>query len=454
MTSSLTELILSHVPKNGAFIGNGRMRTLLRKDQPKLTDEGYVSAKEELIADGRLQRGRGRGGSIRRATEKRKRKSIRLDRVGPIREAEVELGDLTILVGPQASGKSIFLQTLKLVMDRNHILGTFDRQNIDFGNDPEAMLNGYYGRGMGGMLQNDPYVTWERRRYGLGSLTCFKRPRDKQVERLFYIPAQRVVSFRSGISKTFGDFDFGDPYVLRHFAHRIHLLLQNEFGRSPTLFPVTGRLNDMLKRPIAERVFGSAELMVETRDFTRTLSLKVDGLSEGLPFLAWSAGQREFVPLLLGLYWLCPAGRMSRRENIEWVVIEEPETGLHPRAIETFLLLVLELMKRGYRVLISTHSTVMLDFVWAVRNIQECSGQGRDLLKLFGLRSNSISRDISESALRKHFRVYFFERGEAARDITELDPESEDEFISNWGDLDSFSERTANVVAGLAPPST
>jgi len=37
--------------------------------------------------------------------------------LGPIRRADIEIGDLTLLVGPQASGKSIFLRLLKLVLD-------------------------------------------------------------------------------------------------------------------------------------------------------------------------------------------------------------------------------------------------------------------------------------------------------------------------------------------------
>jgi predicted ATPase len=72
--------------------------------------------------------------------------------------------------------------------------------------------------------------------------------------------------------------------------------------------------------------------------------------------MVWSAGQREFVPLLLGLYWLMPSTQSSRRGTIEWVVLEEVEMGLHPRAISVLLLMVLELVTRGYRVCLSTHS--------------------------------------------------------------------------------------------------
>ncbi|MCZ4254679.1 AAA family ATPase [Sulfitobacter sp. G21635-S1] len=379
--------------------------------------------------------------------KRKKRASIRLENVGPISEAKVDLGDLTVLVGPQASGKSVFLQTLKLAADRNHVLGVFEQQNVVFNGDPAAVINGFYGRGMAGMLNNSPHVTWEGQRYELQALTKFKKPKSSQIERLFYIPAQRVVSLPSGVSQTFGSFNFGDPYVLRYFAHQVHILLQNEFGSNAQLFPAKGRLNESLKGPIAENLFGGAQLTVEPKDFTKTLTLEIEGLSDGLPFLAWSAGQREFVPLLLGLYWLCPAGKVSKRDNIEWVVIEEPEMGLHPRAVSTFLLLVLELLKRGYKVVISTHSTVVLDLIWALRQVQECGGKESDVRELFELNSNPTTKQIAESSLGKDYRVYFFERGKAAQDISSLDPGSEDEAIANWGDLNGFAGRSADVVA-------
>jgi predicted ATPase len=43
---------------------------------------------------------------------------LRIENFGPIVEAEVEFGDLTVFVGPQATGKSLFLQIFKLLQDR------------------------------------------------------------------------------------------------------------------------------------------------------------------------------------------------------------------------------------------------------------------------------------------------------------------------------------------------
>ncbi len=349
---------------------------------------------------------------------KGKKTTLQVENLGPITKANVELGDLTVLVGPQGSGKGIFLQTLKLAMDRNHILGFFEQCNIKFNYESESMLSGYYGRGMGGMLNKEPTVRWEGKKYKLEQFARFKMPKNKQVEKLFYIPSQRVVSIPSGISQSFNGFRYGDPYVLRYFADKINVMLQSEFGNSKSIFPAEGRLSKALQESIANNILDGAELRLEPIQFTSALTLKVKELSEGLSYLAWSAGQREFVPLLLGFYWLCPVGKTARRNQIEWVVIEEPEMGLHSQGIETFLLLVLELMRRGYKVVISTHSTQVLDLVRLMREVKEGKGKESDVRRLFKLESNTATQSIAKSALKKDCCIYFFEHGRNAHDTS------------------------------------
>lgn len=63
----LQDLILSLTPEDGSYIGNGAMMALLRDHMPDLTEEAYAEAKDALIEEGVLGRGRGRGGSIYRA---------------------------------------------------------------------------------------------------------------------------------------------------------------------------------------------------------------------------------------------------------------------------------------------------------------------------------------------------------------------------------------------------
>ena len=48
--------------------------------------------------------------------------TFRLRNFGPIENVNVEFGDLTFFVGPQASGKSLFLELLKYIIDKEYVL--------------------------------------------------------------------------------------------------------------------------------------------------------------------------------------------------------------------------------------------------------------------------------------------------------------------------------------------
>lgn len=377
----------------------------------------------------------------------KKKKLCRLEvkHLGPIRSANIEFADLTVIVGPQATGKSIFLQTLKLVLDRDHIHDTFENHNVVFNKNSNAFLNGYFGKGMS-LWKSTSQLKWNSKQLDLETLSRPTKSKSRD-ERMFFIPAQRVVSLPGGVSQNFSNFKYGDPYVLRQFSDAVHDLLQNELSTKEGLFPQANRLNGTLKKPISEHLFGGATLEIDGTDFTKSLVIKVPGNKAGLPYLAWSAGQREFTPLLLGLYWLCPAGAKSRRDELEWVVIEEPEMGLHPLAISTLLLLVLELMRRGYKVIVSTHSPAVLDLVWALQIFQNKRGTEADVRALFELPAEPTAKQLASVALKKSYRVYHFDRNQDVRDISMLDPLSDSETESNWGGLTGFSGRSSDVVA-------
>ncbi|MEM9147940.1 MAG: site-specific DNA-methyltransferase [Pseudomonadota bacterium] len=65
--SDISDLILSLTPEDGSSIGNGAMLARLRDHIPTLTEEAYAEARDALIDDGTLGRGKGRGGSVYRA---------------------------------------------------------------------------------------------------------------------------------------------------------------------------------------------------------------------------------------------------------------------------------------------------------------------------------------------------------------------------------------------------
>ena len=377
----------------------------------------------------------------------RKSKRLVLENFGPIRHADVQFGDLTVVVGPQATGKSIFLQTLKLVQDRAHIHDIFRHFSMVFDDNSAAFLGGYFGKGMAdAWKEGESALRWNGRGHSLLELARPGKAKDRH-EHVFLIPAQRVMSLANGVTQNFGQFDYGDPYALRYFSDVVHDLLQNEFGAKGELFPQPNRLNAVLRGPIQEHLYGGSSVAVDAKDFTKRLVLKVPGHSEGLPYTAWSAGQREFTPLLLGLYWLCPAGGAPKREGIDWVVVEEPEMGLHPQGIEAVLLLLLELMRRGYRVVLSTHSPAVLDLVWALQEFKKHEATEADVRKLLDIDASAYSKGLASAVLEKDYKVYFFDRDGTAKDISALSPSASLDAEAEWGGLVGFASRAGNVIA-------
>jgi len=374
---------------------------------------------------------------------------LALRHVGQLFEADVTFGDLTVFVGPQATGKSIFLQFLKLVVDAPAILNEFRRFNIDWQGRLEHFLELYFGEGMSGIWSDQSTIAADELRVDLKSL--LKPGRKKKDEKLFFIPAQRVMSVRDGLTRPFTDYRSGDPFVLREFSEQLHRMMQSEFGQRRELFPQTKRLKSELRELIEEHIFGGFKLQADSESFQRRITLNKNhnhaGKGKNLPYLVWSAGQREFVPLLLGFYWLMPPARISRRNTLEWVVIEELEMGLHPDAITAVLALVLELLHRGYRVCLSTHSPHVLDVVWALSLIQRNQGDVQDALDLFGLRRSTVTLPLARTALMLQARAYAFGRDGRVRDISTLDPASEDIWEAGWGGLTGFSAKVGDIVA-------
>ena len=107
--------------------------------------------------------------------------------------------------------------------------------------------------------------------------------------------------------------------------------------------------------------------------------------------------------------------------------------GLHPNGIGAVLNLVMELRLRGYRICLSTHSPHVLDIIWALRFFQEHGGQARDVLKLLGLASKKKTRNLASAALTSELRTYYFARDGKVRDISDLDPGSDDVAEGGWG---------------------
>lgn len=380
-------------------------------------------------------------------------KHLRVANLGPLREANVTFGDLTILVGPQASGKSLFLQTYKALSDGRFIREDLKSYGFDWTRSKDAVAEfcaSYFGGGMEGIvraktvLERDGRAVQARNFYNGGG----------EAESVYLIPAQRVLMLQDGWPRPFMSYPLSDPYSIKHFSESVRRLMERGLGQAEALFPQPKRLKADLKAQIAESIYTGGTLNLEAEGAKRRIVLR-RGRGSSLTQGAWSAGQREFTPLLLGLYWLMPSTRKSRQGGIETVIIEEPEMGLHPRAIVGFGLLVLELLHREYRVVISTHSPVILDLVWALRTLgsEDVTEKAkRNALHEIFFKQRPMSAPIKElydAGLGADIRTYFFHRGAqgvVTKDISSLDPGSDDADVSGWGGLSGFSGDIAEAI--------
>jgi hypothetical protein len=274
-----------------------------------------------------------------------------------------------------------------------------------------------------------------------------KAIKPRKGESMFFIPAQRVLAMRDGWPQAFGYYDPGVPFTVREFSEELRVMM-SDFGTAGILFPVPSRLKEEFRDLIQKHIFPGFNLKVDTLRAQKRMVLSADEKSPSLPFMVWSAGQREFVPLLLGLYWLITSAGASRRKGIEWVIIEELEMGLHPRAIAIVVLMLFELAKRGYRVCISTHSPQVLDAMWALKHLRENKAKPEALLKVFDAPNTPGMIKLAEGVMKKSAHVYYFDRESGrTRDISNLDAGSEETDESGWGGLSEFSGRANEAVA-------
>lgn len=379
---------------------------------------------------------------------KRPASTLSVRNFAQIKSADIEFGDLTVLVGPQGSGKSLLLQLFKLARDQVEIMSALK----DAGHIIETrqhLLDIYLGQGMRHAWGRYTKLLLDGKEIDIDQIP---RKKGKTVQgSVFYIPAHRAMLVADGWPAPFNKLSADTPAIARLFSQNLFELfggLKNE----TELFPVPKRLKQDYRTAINDAVFHGGRVQLGYQEMRKRLELSY-GDDTHLPYMAWTAGQREFTPLLMGLYHLLPSTQSRKREGIEWVIIEEPEMGMHPRAITVVMLLVLDLLWRGYRVIISTHAPLVLDVVWALRVMQDNNSGPAALAKAFGIRAYNQILPVAQAALAKNYRVFAMDFGDSkviSKDISNLDPSSEDESEAGWGGLTSFSSKFAQAVAGAA----
>ena len=376
-------------------------------------------------------------------------KSINIKNYGPINEVNLNIGDLTILLGPQASGKTIFLQMLKLLIDKDHIIQTLARYNYVTNKQPDKILDYYFGDKLSSMWKDSTKIIADGKVYKKAFL--LEQSVINTVEEVFYVPAQRILSISDGRPKNFMEYDISSPYVLRNFSEILRLFFQNEIGENPTIFPLPNRLKKRLKKSFNETIFHGGHVVIDETSGQKKMRMQVGDVS--LPFMTWSAGQKEFMPLLMATYCLTgPVIKTINRDQYKYVIIEEPEMGLHPKAIQAVIVQMLEFINSGYKVIVSTHSSVLLEFAWAYQIIRQLPDALRieALCELFGVSPSTTVTKIFQGLSDKELKTYYFSHtqvGVKSVDISALDVMSDSVEESEWGGLSQFATKASDVVS-------
>lgn len=133
--------------------------------------------------------------------------------------------------------------------------------------------------------------------------------------------------------------------------------------------------------------------------------------------------------------------------------------GLHAEAIVAVMLLMLDLASRGYKVVISTHSSIPLEALWAIQRIvqREKNEPEKYIAQLFmdeepDAEMLELFKKVAQMSLRSYYFDNKAEEGTVIRDISNLSPDSENEYEADLGGLTSFASRASHVVSGLPFP--
>ena len=363
-----------------------------------------------------------------------------VENLGPIAKADVTFGDLTILTGPQASGKTLFLETFALNVNMMYIVYDFVESNSIGSTDD--FLDYYYGENMHNIIHINTQFSFNNRNNTKEQLfaeieNCFKECEkgfpfnfDVILPNVLYIPAQRSLALSEGRIKSSDDF-VNSPYSLVKFSR----YLQEYVKKNQT---------EILKEKINDFEFlSAARIDIRRNAGSPRLEMTID--NQTIPYMAWSTGQRELAPLLMTVDYIEKYGNKS------YIIIEEPELGLHPRAIIEFMFTVLKLMKKGVKVIISTHSSTPLDFVWTMNRLKHKGVKSfAALAEMFDFKIKD--KDFFDGLFEKEVKVYYFApdpktRKVNSKDISSLDVESEDEDVSNWGGMSLSADRAGSIVS-------
>lgn len=241
---------------------------------------------------------------------------VRIEKFRAIREASVRLAPLTVLIGPNDSGKSSFLDALARKINGNLV------RDDAWRGGPEV-----------------PMVTLESGTPGLG---------NSGVAQLFRLPSRGIEMRAQGATEAAGSVPPRLADNGENLAAYFDYLLRKDRRRFDTISQV-----------LREYVQGLEEILIDTPSAdSRSITVAIDG-GFVLPGDRLSTGVRLLMFFVALAYHVKPPAL---------VLIEEPENGVHPKRLKEIMGLLRSLTRGelgGHRaqVILSTHSPYLLDHV-------------------------------------------------------------------------------------------
>lgn len=317
---------------------------------------------------------------------------------GPIQSdspVKIEILPLTVFIGPQGTGKSLVSQMLYFFRDAGYLFNKY-RKALQ----PEEALRRVIEGMRVGDLNNRPlanflstktarleynYTTTDQKIQRYISINRDNKkiralkPFDREIERWYkeledptqssllyppkavFIPTERLYYSR---------FIYSDPAMLGHAALP---LTMREFSRAMTQSLALAQIwsSDISKRPpeveyissLSKEALGGEPRYATAGKYAGRWQWQPEGSDKPIEIEMTSSGQMEAWPLVMftqGLFGMEPEERPT------YIHVEEPEAHLHPKAQISMMKILAYLVKKNFRVVITTHS---LDLLYILNNL-------------------------------------------------------------------------------------
>ncbi len=308
-----------------------------------------------------------------------KEECLVLKKLGPIEELELEPRDLTIIIGEQATGKSLVAQMLYFFRGlKDHLREAFKPGIRAFEKWPDVLVRGvlddlrgvafgYFANGTATIKyeRNEDESDWSLSIYSGNRMVNAGKMLRRKIEQWLmyldsaekivfgqkdsvkqvYIPTERSMYTRYAGNRPSVLFEDFQPLPFRRFADT----LQGSLGKYAAL---RGKDSSLGRSP-ARALRGEAYV---PRAGPKVWKWKTNDGGRGkiLPIEAIASGQMEAWP-----FFVVAEVMMAGNEPVDFY-FEEPETHLHPKAQVAVMDAVVRLVNAGHRMVVTTHSPYIL----------------------------------------------------------------------------------------------